>query len=42
LDGRYTLFGQLIGGFEVLERLEVGDRILGVTILDEVAPHAAP
>lgn len=42
LDGRYTLFGQLIGGFEVLERLELGDRILGVTVLDEVAPHAAP
>ena len=42
LDGRYTLFGQLIDGFEVLERLELGDRLLGVTILDEVAPHAAP
>lgn len=40
LDGRYTVFGQTIEGLDVLERLEIGDRILGVTVLDEVAPHA--
>ncbi len=30
LDGRYTLFGQLREGFEVLDAIEIGDRILGV------------
>jgi cyclophilin family peptidyl-prolyl cis-trans isomerase/HEAT repeat protein len=30
LDGRYTLFGELVGGFEVLDAIEVGDRILSV------------
>jgi len=33
LDGRYTIFGELRGGGEVLDRIEVGDRILGVRIL---------
>ncbi len=33
LDGRYTLFGQLVQGQEVLDAVEVGDRILGVRIL---------
>ena len=30
LDGRYTLFGQLREGYEVLDAIEIGDRILGV------------
>jgi cyclophilin family peptidyl-prolyl cis-trans isomerase/HEAT repeat protein len=30
LDGRYTVFGQLRAGFEVLDLIEVGDRILDV------------
>jgi cyclophilin family peptidyl-prolyl cis-trans isomerase len=30
LDGRYTIFGELREGFEVLDRIEVGDRILEV------------
>jgi len=30
LDGRYTIFGQLRSGFEVLDTIEVGDRILDV------------
>ena len=34
LDGRYTLFGQLIEGFEVLDAIEVGDRILSVRAID--------
>jgi cyclophilin family peptidyl-prolyl cis-trans isomerase/HEAT repeat protein len=33
LDGNYTLFGQLLRGFEVLDLLEVGDRILEVELL---------
>ncbi|MCB9914192.1 MAG: peptidylprolyl isomerase [Planctomycetes bacterium] len=32
LDGRYTLFGQLVQGAEVLQRVELGDRILSVTV----------
>lgn len=30
LDGRYTIFGQLVAGARVLDTLEVGDRILSV------------
>ncbi len=30
LDGRYTVFGELRSGFEVLDMIEVGDRILDV------------
>jgi cyclophilin family peptidyl-prolyl cis-trans isomerase/HEAT repeat protein len=33
LDGRYTAFGELRSGGEVLDRLEVGDRILAVHLL---------
>jgi cyclophilin family peptidyl-prolyl cis-trans isomerase/HEAT repeat protein len=32
LDGRYTLFGELRGGGDVLDRIEVGDRILAVRL----------
>ena len=34
LDGRYTIFGELRAGGDVLDRIEVGDRILGVRVLD--------
>ena len=30
LDGRYTIFGELRDGFDVLDNLEVGDLILDV------------
>lgn len=33
LDSRYTLFGELRNGGDVLDRIEVGDRILSVRIL---------
>jgi cyclophilin family peptidyl-prolyl cis-trans isomerase len=33
LDGRYTLFGELRTGFEVLDAVEVGDRIESITLL---------
>jgi cyclophilin family peptidyl-prolyl cis-trans isomerase len=33
LDWRYANFGDLVAGFDVLERIEVGDRILGVELL---------
>jgi cyclophilin family peptidyl-prolyl cis-trans isomerase/HEAT repeat protein len=34
LDGNYTLFGQLIRGFDVLDLLEIGDRIISVRELE--------
>lgn len=33
LDGRYTVFGELREGQDVLDRIEVGDRILSVQLL---------
>ena len=35
LDGTYTVFGQIIGGQEVVERIEQGDRILRVSVTEE-------
>lgn len=35
LDGKYTLFGQLVQGFEVLREIEEDDRILGVSVRGE-------
>ncbi len=32
LDGGYTVFGELVGGFEVLDRIIQGDRIVRVTV----------
>jgi cyclophilin family peptidyl-prolyl cis-trans isomerase len=32
LDGRYTIFGELRRGFEVLDAIEVGDKILSVRV----------
>jgi peptidyl-prolyl cis-trans isomerase B (cyclophilin B) len=32
LDGRYTIFGELREGFDVLDQLEVGDTIVDVVI----------
>lgn len=33
LDTRYTIFGELRDGFDVLDRIEVGDRILDVRVV---------
>jgi cyclophilin family peptidyl-prolyl cis-trans isomerase len=33
LDGRYTIFAQVVKGLEVVYRLEIGDRILGVELV---------
>ena len=32
LDGRYTIFGELVAGGEVLDAIDVGDRILEVRV----------
>jgi len=37
LDGRYTLFGQLVEGQDVLDRLEIGDRIVSTRRLESKA-----
>lgn len=42
LDGRYTIFGELRQGFEVLDRIEVGDRILGLRIQVPPRPPGSP
>jgi cyclophilin family peptidyl-prolyl cis-trans isomerase len=34
LDGNYTVFGQVISGQEVAEKIKVGDRMKKVTILE--------
>ncbi len=34
LEGNYTVFGELRRGFDVLDRIEIGDRILAVRRLD--------
>jgi cyclophilin family peptidyl-prolyl cis-trans isomerase/HEAT repeat protein len=34
LDGAYTVFGELRSGGEVLDRVQMGDHILGVRLLD--------
>lgn len=37
LDGNYTLFGRLISGFDVLDAIEEGDRIVSTRVVDESA-----
>ncbi len=34
LDGRYTIFGELLTGGDVLDQIQVGDRILSMRTLD--------
>ena len=34
LDGRYSIFGQIIEGFDVLEKINMGDFIMEVQILN--------
>ncbi len=41
LDGRYTIFGQVIEGFEVIDRIEVGDKIRSVQIDGKKQTRAA-
>ena len=33
LDGRYTVFGKVVAGMEIVEGLQIGDGILAVEIL---------
>ncbi len=42
LDGRYTLFAEMREGFDVLDRIELGDTIRTVKILDGAGTPSAP
>ena len=33
LDGRYTIFAQVVGGMDVVQRLEIGDKMLTLALL---------
>ena len=33
LDGRYPNFAQVVGGMDVVHKLDIGDRILGVELV---------
>ncbi|MFQ5844977.1 MAG: peptidylprolyl isomerase, partial [Planctomycetota bacterium] len=33
LDGRYTVYGQVVSGFDAVDRIRVGDRIVKATLL---------
>jgi HEAT repeat protein/cyclophilin family peptidyl-prolyl cis-trans isomerase len=33
LDGRYTIFGRVLNGMETVDRMQVGDRILGAELV---------
>jgi cyclophilin family peptidyl-prolyl cis-trans isomerase len=32
LDGNYTIFGQVVSGIDVVDRIEVGDAILRASV----------
>jgi cyclophilin family peptidyl-prolyl cis-trans isomerase len=32
MDGHYTVFGKVVGGFDTLKHLRAGDRIIKVTV----------
>ena len=38
LDGRYTVFGRVVAGMDVVDRIEVGDEIRRVLVWDGVQP----
>ena len=35
LNGRYTLFGQVIKGMDVVEQIEYGDSVISVKVTDD-------
>jgi peptidyl-prolyl cis-trans isomerase B (cyclophilin B) len=34
LDGKYAVFGEVVSGLDVLDKIEQGDRVLGVKLVD--------
>jgi len=41
LDGRYPIFAQVVSGLDVVQRLDIGDRITAVALLPVGEPPAA-
>jgi cyclophilin family peptidyl-prolyl cis-trans isomerase/HEAT repeat protein len=39
LEGKYTVFGQVVSGMEVVDRLEMGDTITRIRVWDGVTPQ---
>jgi cyclophilin family peptidyl-prolyl cis-trans isomerase len=39
LDGRYPIFAQVVRGLDVVQRLDIGDRITAVTLLPAALPR---
>ncbi|MDB5269232.1 MAG: hypothetical protein JWP58_2272 [Hymenobacter sp.] len=35
LDGRYPIFAQVVGGMDVMHKLDIGDQILGVELVEQ-------
>jgi cyclophilin family peptidyl-prolyl cis-trans isomerase len=35
LDGRYTIFGKIVKGMDVVDRLQIGDRITSILLVEE-------
>ncbi len=42
LDGKYTVFGKIVDGKEVAAKLEKGDKLLAVKVLEASKPKDAP
>jgi cyclophilin family peptidyl-prolyl cis-trans isomerase/HEAT repeat protein len=38
LDGRYTVFGHVVSGMEIVDQLQQGDRVISVRIWDGITP----
>ena len=38
LDGRYTVFGTVVSGLDVVDRIQQGDRLISVRIWDGITP----
>lgn len=42
LDGRYAVFGRVVKGMEVVDRLQQGDRLLKASVIEEGPAASAP
>lgn len=40
LDGRYAVFGRVVNGMEVVDRIQQGDRVIRATVIEETPPSS--